>query len=143
MSPVFRLNAYKSLPITYFMAWRFGNYQFVKGGVLDNTKSGITRGEIEFASVGKIPFNLHGDMQGNLYGKAIRFANPEYDPNFVFEHCAGRESDAQKYMEGFAPRQQGYVGDISGQPYLYIEWYSEENDRCVIELDAKDYEIIR
>ena len=126
---------------TLGMAWRFANYKFVRQGELDNSTLGQTRGEIEFASCGIVNFNLSGDMQGNLKGKRIRFANPNYDPKFVFEHSAELKSTPDEFMEGFAREQRGEVGDILGENYLYIEWYSRENGRCVIELDKADYEI--
>lgn len=103
---------------------------------------GHTRGGIEFASSGVVKFQLTGDMQGNLHGKRIRFVNPKYDPNYVFEHSADWKSTADEYMEGFSNEQRGDAGDILGDKYLYIEWYSEKNGRCVIELDKADYEIL-
>jgi len=52
-------------------------------------------------------------------------------------------------MDGFAPHQTGKVGDITaGRPpvdyvsYPYIEWYSEENGRVLIELESAQVEVI-
>lgn len=117
------------------MAWRFGDGNFVKKGYLNNRRDGYTFGEIEFASIGNVRLELLGNMRGELVGKTIRFVNPNYGPNYVFDHGAGRKSDAKTYMEDFHLMQRGEVGDIHVNPYLHIEWYSEGNGRCVIELD--------
>ena len=52
-------------------------------------------------------------------------------------------------MRGFAGHQTGKVGDITaGLPpqdyvdYVYVEWYSNENGRAVIELDRSQIEIV-
>jgi hypothetical protein len=52
-------------------------------------------------------------------------------------------------MEDFAPQQTGRVGDITaGLPpvdyvnYPYVEWYSQENGRVVLELGADQVEVI-
>lgn len=124
------------------MAWRFGDYKFVKKGYLNNRRNGITSGEIEFASIGSVRLELLGNMQEGLVGKNFRFTNPDYDPHYVFDHGGGHKSDASAYMEGFQLVQRGEVGDILNKPYLYIEWYSEGNGRCVLELDATNYEIV-
>lgn len=129
------------MPLLITMAWRFGNYNFVKEGRLNNKRDGFTFGEIEFASIGRVRLELSGNMQGGLAGKALRFANPDYDPDCVFDHGGGRKSDAGTYMEHFHPLQKGEVGDIFGEPYLHIEWHSGANGRCVIELAQADYEI--
>ncbi|MCX5646696.1 MAG: hypothetical protein NTZ17_18770 [Phycisphaerae bacterium] len=58
-------------------------------------------------------------------------------------------ADAEDYMDGIAPQQTGKVGDITaGLPpvdyvnYPYIEWYSDENGRVVIELEPVQVEVI-
>lgn len=116
------------------MAWRFGNYSFVKDGYLDNTTPGRTTGEIEFADIGMVTFDLHGDMQCGFRHKRMLFYNPKYDPKFVFEHGPDKISNARQYMEYFAKVQRGTVGNILDIPYPYIEWDSDHNGRCVIEL---------
>ncbi len=52
-------------------------------------------------------------------------------------------------MDAFATRQTGKVGDITaGLPPIdysstpYVEWYSEENGRVVIELDREQVLVI-
>ena len=64
----------------------------------------------------------------------------------------GEEPDARaaENMTHISPHQTGDVGDITaGLPpadyvsgYCYVEWYSEENGRVVIELDAEQVEVI-
>ena len=116
------------------MAWRFGNYRFVKEGYLDNTSPGRTTGEIEFAHLGKVILQLNGDMQGDLKHVRMHFNNPDYDAKYVFDHGGGSTSTARKYLTHFSRNQKGEVGDILNDPYLYLEWCSEDNGRCVIEL---------
>ena len=52
-------------------------------------------------------------------------------------------------MTHISPQQTGDVGDITAgrEPrdyvdYPYIEWYSDENGRVVLELDAEQVEVI-
>ena len=122
------------------MAWRFGSYRFVKQGILDNTQLGRITGEIEFADVGRVMLDLHGNMQGNLQNRRICFSNPDYDPEHIFDHGGGGASSAAVYMQDFDTKQIGQVGDIFGKPYLYIEWYSDSNGRCVIELPEDSFQ---
>ena len=106
---------------------------------MDNTQLGRTSGEIEFADAGSVVLDLQGDMQGNLLNRKIRFNNPNYDPKHIFDHGGGDTSTAGVYMREFDTNQIGNVGDIYGEPYLYIEWHSEPNGRCVIELPEDSY----
>lgn len=122
--------------LSIHMAFRFGNYRWVKQGTLDNRVAGRTVGTLDLAVVGKVLLELDGDMQGALRGKLAHFQNPEYDPAYVFDH-GPYTSTAEEYMDGFSSRQQGDVGDILGEPYFYLEWYSRANGRCVVELDGK------
>ncbi len=115
----------------------------MKSGFLDNSGQGHTRGEIEFASIGTVKFELFGNMREGLYGKAIRFSNPAYDPNHILVHYSDKSSSAREYMSDFQHIQTGHVGDIFEDHHLYIEWHSDENGRCVIELDRKDCEILK
>jgi len=109
-------------------------------GELDNTKPGMVTGWIRFAGVqGKVLLYLQGNFHRDIQGAKIRFTGE-----------AKRHSlDAGVYMRGFSTRQTGKVGDITaGLPpadyvdYPYIEWYSDENGRVVIELDKDQIEVI-
>ena len=118
------------------MAYRFGNYKWIRDGALDNHVPGKTTGHIEMANLGLVTLELTGDMQGELKGHTVNFCNPDYDPGYVFDH-GPYKSDAATYLDGFSVTQRGEVGDVTCQPYFYLEWYSRENGRCVIELDRE------
>lgn len=118
------------------MAWRPNEY-FVEG-VLDNTEPNKVTGWMKFRGLGKkVQFNLTGDFHRDIRGARIRLiGNPV-------------TKGSRSYMRGFAINQTGTVGDITaGLPpadyvsYPYIEWYSEENGRVVLELDSTDVEVL-
>ena len=116
------------------MAFSFGNSKYVNEGYLDNTTPGKTVGEVELAGLGKVVLELEGDMQGQLGGRRLNFRNPSYDPEHVFVHGAGKTSNAQEYMRDFKRRQVGDVGNIFLDAYLQVEWYSDSEWQCLIEL---------
>lgn len=120
------------------MAWRVSAYLIE--GELDNTQPGKVAGWMKFAGIAReVVFDLTGDFHRDIQGARIRIvgeANPQ-------------TPDAFAYMKGFAAEQRGKAGDITaGLPptdyvdYPYIEWYSEENGRVVIELDRDHIEVI-
>jgi hypothetical protein len=122
------------------MAWRPTAY--VIEGELDNTKPGKVTGWIQFAGLkDKATFDLEGDFHRDTRGAKIHFFG---------DACNGNvPEDAQTYMEGFSSTQTGNAGDITAgkEPvdyvnYPYIEWYSEQNGRVVIELDSSQVEVI-
>ncbi len=122
------------------MAWR--PTQYLIEGELDNTHPGKVTGWMSFAGMTeKVTFSLQGDFHRDIRGAKI--------------HLTGDASatdpldDAAGYMEDFAPQQTGRVGDITaGLPpadyvsYPYVEWYSQENGRVVLELEADQVEVI-
>ena len=120
------------------MAWR--PHQFLQEGELDNTTPGKVTGWMRFAGMkDKVTFDLEGDFHRDIRGARI--------------HLRGNGSqdapEAAGYMKGFAEHQTGNVGDITaGLPpqdyvaYPYIEWYSEENGRVVLELDCEQVQVI-
>jgi len=120
------------------MAWR--PTQYLIEGELDNTNPGKVTGWMKFAGKKeKVTFDLIGDFHRNIRGAKIRFSNDaEVDID-----------EAQGYMESLASQQTGNVGDITaGLPpkdyvdYPYIEWYSNENGRVVIELESHQVKVI-
>jgi hypothetical protein len=115
------------------MAWRFRGYRWVKKGILDNRILGTITGSIFFAALGEVKFILRGDMRGKLKGKIVEFINPDYTHDFVF-YNGRKKITAQEYFERFRRRQVGVSGDIMADNYLYLEWYSDANGRCVIEI---------
>ena len=120
------------------MAWRPNRY--LLEGELDNTTPGKVTGWMRFSGLDrKVGFELEGNFHRDIRGAKIRFRG---DGN-------ADDPEAPSYMEGFAPKQAGKVGDMtaglpprdySSTPYL--EWYSEENGRVVLELDPEQVEVI-
>src|SRR5712692_9700998 len=91
------------------MAWR--PYENLIDGELDNRTPGKVVGWMRFYQRGKRPlrvtFDLDGDFHEDIRGKAIRLSNPQ--PSDQNTELDGEGT----YMEGFAPRQRGAVGDIT------------------------------
>jgi hypothetical protein len=109
-------------------------------GELDNTKLGVVTGWVRLAGLkGRVILHLRGNFHRDIQGAKIRFKGDgkEDDP------------DAVAYVGGFSLEQNGKVGDITaGLPPIdfvgrpYIEWYSEENGRVVIEPEKEQVEVI-
>jgi len=122
------------------MAWR-PTHCLIEGE-LDNTHLGKVTGWMRFAGMNdKVTFCLEGDFHRDIRGAKIRFTGDaaETEP----------PADAKQYMEGFALHHTGKVGDITaGLPphdygqAPYVEIYSEENGRIVIELEPVQVEVI-
>jgi len=122
------------------MAWR--PTQYLVEGELDNTHPGKVTGWMQFAGVKeKVTFDLEGDFHRDIRGAKVYFIGDasETDPP---EEAAG-------YMESFAQHQTGKAGDITaGLPpadyvsYPYLEIYSDQNGRTVIELEPFQIEVI-
>jgi len=120
------------------MAWRPTRY--LMEGELDNTTPGKVTGWMQFAGMDKVvTFDLAGDFHRDIRGAKIHFVGQ------------GQKDDpaATKYMDGLAVHQTGKVGDITaGLPpqdfanYPYIEWYSKENGRVVLELEPRQVRVI-
>ena len=106
-------------------------------GELDNTVPGKVTGWMQFTGLTeKVTFDLKGDFHRDIRRTKIQFKGP------------GRECQST-YMQGMAIHQTGKVGDMTaGLPpqdyvdYCYLEWYSDDNGRVVIELDAQDVTVI-
>jgi hypothetical protein len=113
------------------MAWR--PTRFLIEGMLDNTCPKKVRGWMKFVGVKrKVTFDLEGDFHRDIRGAIICFTGD----------AEGNIKEAREYMKGFAMYQTGKVGDMTaGLPprdyvdYCYLEWFSKENGRIVIELD--------
>ena len=120
------------------MAWR--PTRCLLQGELDNTKPLQVTGWMRFAGMSeKVTFNLKGDFHRDIRGAKIRFTGDG----------AEDDADAGRYMSCFAAHQTGDVGDITaGLPprdyvdYPYIEWYSDQNGRVVIELEPEQVQLI-
>ena len=120
------------------MAWR--PTRCLLQGELDNTKPLQVTGWMRFAGMSeKVTFNLKGDFHRDIRGAKIRFTGDG----------AEGDADAGRYMSCFAAHQTGDVGDITaGLPprdyvdYPYIEWYSDQSGRVVIELEPEQVQLI-
>ena len=120
------------------MAWRPNRY--LLEGELDNTTPGKVTGWMRFAGLNKkVTFDLEGNFHRDIRGAKIRFRGDG----------SADDAEAESFMDGFALKQTGKVGDItaglpprdySSTPYL--EWYSEENGRVVLELEPEQVEVI-
>lgn len=123
------------------MAWRLQPYLI--DGALDNTKCGRVTGWMRFIGMEcPVKLNLDGDFSRDIRGTKIRVRRRLSG--------AGNGGIAIAYMKMFAARQTGKVGDITaGMPQMsqfgdaYIEWYSRQNGRCVLELDRDELQVIR
>jgi hypothetical protein len=120
------------------MAWRPTEY--LLEGELDNTEPGKVTGWMRFAGKeGKVIFDLEGNFHRDIRGAKIRLTGD------------GDETDeAKDFMADFSALQTGEVGDMTaGLPpadYVrgeaYIEWYSKENGRVVLELAQDQVQVI-
>jgi len=130
------------------MAWR--PYENLISGELDNTELGRVTGWMKFKGIrSKVKFDLKGDFHRDIRGSKIKLTG---------EGVNRTVGDHKNYMKGFSTIQNGDVGDITaGLPigvdqdgkkvydycsYPYIEWYSDKNGRCVLELDPSQIEIM-
>jgi hypothetical protein len=110
-------------------------------GELSNRVRGQVTGTLRFRGLPEpVTLQLKGDFHRDIRGASIKFIGPITE--------AADELDAD-YMQGFACLQTGSVGDITAgrEPrdyvdYPYIEWYSEQNGRVVLELDPEQVCII-
>jgi hypothetical protein len=118
----------------------FRPIHYLMEGELDNTQLGRVTGWIRFAGIrGRVVLRLRGNFHRDIQGAKIRFTGD----------AKGHSLEAIAHMQGFSRCQNGKVGNITaGLPpvdyvdYPYIEWYSEENGRVVIELDKDHVEVI-
>jgi hypothetical protein len=114
--------------------------KYLMDGELDNTQPGRVTGWMRFAGLRrKVVFDLEGNFHRDIRGAKIRIRGD------------GREGDpeAASLMDGFASKQTGKVGDMTaGRPpadycaYPYLEAYSDQNGRIVLELDPDQIEVI-
>ena len=117
------------------MAWRL--HEELIEGMLDNTVRGKVTGWMRFAGLdGQVAFDLSGDFHRDIAGCRIVLTNPE-------------PRGERKDMEGLSPVQKGTVGDITAglpprpySPYPYVEWYSDDNGRIVLELKPEQVQVI-
>ena len=122
------------------MAWRPTRYLIE--GELDNTERRKVTGWVQFLGLeSRVTFDLVGEFHRDIRGAKIEF--------YGFGGITANARKAAEYFNGFATHQTGKVGDITaGLPprdyshYPYIEWYSDQNGRVVLELDPEQLEVI-
>jgi hypothetical protein len=111
-------------------------------GELDNREPGIVTGWLRFVGVkGIVVLSLKGNFHKDIQGMRIRLRGP------------GRELDrpaAERYLHGFDNQQTGKAGHMTtGLPpsdyvlgQCYLEWYSIQNGRVLMELDRGRVQVI-
>jgi len=129
------------------MAWR--PHENLIAGELDNTVPGKVTGWLQFLGMEEgVKLDLNGDFHRDIRGTRIRLRNQQpMDRNHTGATGEIREGS---YMQRFSTVQTGEVGDITAglPPYdyvkdrAYVEWYSEENGRVVLELESEQVEVI-
>ena len=121
------------------MTWPIMRY--LRQGELGNTIPGKVTGWMGFAGIKKVTFDLKGDFTCDIRGTRICF-NGDGKP--------GHTQRARHHMQGFAEHQTGRVGEITtGRPpsshavgYPYIEIYSDQHGRMVIELEPEQLTVL-
>lgn len=120
------------------MAWRPSD-QLIEGE-LDNSVQGKITGWLQLAGIPeKVTLNLDGNFHRDIRGAKIRLQG-NGQPDF---------QKSADYLKGFSVIQTGKAGDMTaGRPpadyaeYPYFEWYSEDNGRCVLELESDQVELL-
>ena len=111
-------------------------------GELDNKRQGKVTGWMKFAGMKeKMTFDLEGNFHRDIRGAKIHFTGDAYEDQVNI--------DSEGYFESIASHQTGKVGDITaGLPphdygsSPYLEWFSNENGRIVLELELVQVEVI-
>ena len=116
------------------MAWRPAEYLIE--GELEDTQRGRVLGWMEFTGLAeRVSFDLAGKFNRDIRATRIHLYG---DADIMVD-----QQETRNYMSNFAIHQTGHVGDITAGlsplgyvEYPYIEWYSSENGRIVIERDS-------
>lgn len=122
------------------MAWRPTRY-LIEGELYNIERRKVT-GWMRFQGLdNQVTFDLEGEFHRDIRGAG-----------FHFRGDADTTTDARQatdYMRLFKTHQTGKVGDITAglspydyASYPYIEWYSEQNGRVVLELKREQIAII-
>jgi hypothetical protein len=120
------------------MAWRPTPYLI--GGELNNTEPGRITGWLDLLGLEqRVELKLRGDFHRDIRGASLQIVRAPGDD---------RIDRAQAYFNGFSLSQHGTAGDITAgfEPidyvdYPYVEWYSLENGRVVLELDPTEVRV--
>jgi len=122
------------------MAFRLTRYLIE--GTLDNTNPGKVTGWMQFVGLNeKMMFDLEGNFHRDIRGAKIHFTGDAYEDR--------EDVDINDYSDGLALHQTGKAGDITaGLPpndygsTPYIEVFSDQNGRIVLELEPVQIEVI-
>lgn len=122
------------------MAWRPSHYLI--HGILDNVHLGRVTGTLKFEGMDDpVLLDLAGDFHRDIRGAKLELLG---DPNAALSN-----DNARRYFVGFSNIQTGKVGDITAGlpphdyvPYPYIEWYSDQNGRVVLEYEASQVRVV-
>lgn len=120
------------------MAWR--PHDHLIDGYIDNTVPGKVTGYLRFVGMAEIVrLNLTGDFHRDIRGTVL----------LITKSTSEGHAQPEDYMDNFSPVQEGDAGDITaGLPpadyvdYPYIEWYSVDCGRVVLELEPHEIEVI-
>ena len=116
--------------------------RFLIEGTLDNSVPNKVTGWMKFVGLKeKVTFDLEGNFHRDIRGAKIHFTGDAHEDQ--------ADANSEGYFESIALHQTGKVGDITaGLPpndygsVPYIEWFSHENGRVVIELEPVQVEVI-
>jgi hypothetical protein len=116
--------------------------QYLIEGELDNTNPRKVIGWMRFVGLReRVTFDLEGNFHRDIRGAKIHFTGDAYEDQ--------QDVDPGSYLEGFAQHQTGKAGDITaGLPphdygcTPYVEIFSEQNGRIVLELEPAQIEVI-
>ena len=116
------------------MTWNFGDGRWVKGGTLDNTFTNLTLGYLYLAQIGTVEMRLTGDMSGGLCGRRLQFQNHSFHASYLHLRQDRTRVNAKDGLEYFRKSQRGTVANIRLDDILRVEWCSQENGFCEIQL---------
>jgi len=116
--------------------------RFLIEGTLDNSVPNKVTGWMKFVGIKeKMTLDLEGNFHRDIRGAKIHFTGDAHENQ--------ADANSEGYFESIALHQTGKVGDITaGLPpndygsVPYIEWFSHENGRVVIELEPVQVEVI-
>lgn len=139
------------------MAWKFD--QAIVRGELDNTEQGRVQLRLEILGRAEpLLFDLVGDAWRDIAGSRLRFSNPTPKRQFKIPTTSGVQAGwvgditASRKVKVFTVpedewRQAYRDGSIESVPTemrnsLYLEWFTVEHGRCVVESADFETEVI-
>ena len=117
--------------------------RFLIEGALDNSVPNKVTGWMKFVGIKeKMTLDLEGNFHRDIRGAKIHFTGDAHEDQ--------ADANSEGYFESIALHQTGKVGDITaGLPpadyitgSVYIEWYSNENGRVVLELEQDQLQLL-